>query len=52
METILFWVVIATLLIFLFWKTYKLGFRLGYQHGASVVLHEWKQYMNIQEDDE
>jgi hypothetical protein len=48
MFDILFWIGInLILLIFIFWQSYKLGFRLGYKKGAKDVLDQWKEIMGM-----
>jgi hypothetical protein len=44
-------VLIIALLIFCLWKSYNLGFKLGYKTGAEQVLNEWKQYMKMEDDE-
>jgi hypothetical protein len=47
------WIVISVILVVVcLWKSYTLGFRLGYKTGAERVLNEWKQAIRGMGDDE
>jgi hypothetical protein len=51
METVIWVVLITTLIAFCSWRSYKLGFKLGYKHGAETVLDEWKKFNESLEDE-
>lgn len=48
--TLIFILVITTVLVFCFWVSYRWGFIKGYKAGATRVLNEWKDVMKNEED--
>lgn len=43
------WAVIIAPFSFLFLAVYRLAYVRGFKNGATKVLNEWKQYMNVEE---
>ncbi len=41
----------AVLFIFFIFFAYRVGYTKGYKRGASVILAEWKSFLNNEEDD-
>ena len=44
------WVaILAALFLFSLWRM-KVEYRRGFRDGATKILNEWKQYMNMEDD--
>lgn len=45
-------IILAILLVFCLVLTYNVGYKIGYKKGATIVLDNWRDWLNkIEEED-
>lgn len=45
-------IILAILLVFCLVLTYNLGYKMGYKKGATIVLDNWRDWLNKIEEEE